>query len=231
MNGYYRAFFLLTLAALASPVVSGAQETDDPYVWLEEVEGERAMAWVTEQSDATLAAMRAHPVYDSIYGATLAILESQDKIDYPTLRGDWIYNFWQDGEHERGIWRRATVDSYLSGEPQWETVLDIDALAEEESVPWAYHGAECLAPEYRLCLVNLSRGGSDASEVREFDVDARGFVEPGFFLPEAKSSAAWRGPDALLLTTDFGPGSLTQSGYPRIAKLWRRGTPLDEAAV
>lgn len=230
MNGPCRSF-LLALTTLTVPIASIAQEADDPYLWLEEVEGERAMAWVTEQSDATLAAMRAHPVYDSIYGATLAILESQDKIDYPTLRGDRIYNFWQDGAHERGIWRRATLDSYLSGEPVWETVLDIDALAEEEGVPWAYHGAECLAPEYRLCLVRLSRGGSDASEIREFDVETKAFVEGGFFLPEAKSSAAWKGPDALLVTTDFGPGTLTQSGYPRIAKLWRRGTPLEQATV
>jgi prolyl oligopeptidase len=230
MNGPYRVV-MFALAALPVPVVSAAQEADDPYLWLEDVEGERAMAWVTEQSDATLATMNAHAVYDSIYGATLAILESEDKIDYPTLRGDWIYNFWQDGDHERGVWRRAPVESYLSDDPRWETLLDIDALAAEEGVPWAFHGAECVMPEFRRCLVNLSRGGSDASEVREFDVDAKAFVEDGFFLPEAKSSVAWRGPDAILVTTDFGPGTLTESGYPRIAKLWRRGTPLDQAHV
>ena len=150
MNGTQR-LLLLVLAALAIPVRSAAQETDDPYLWLEEVEGERAMAWVREQSDATLAALRERSVYDSIYAAALEILESQDKIDYPTIRGDRIYNFWQDAEHERGIWRRTTVESYLSSEPAWETVLDIDALAEEEDVPWAFQGAECLAPENRRC--------------------------------------------------------------------------------
>ena len=152
----------------------------------------------------TLAGLREHAVFDSIYRASLEILESEDKIEYPTLRGDWIYNFWQDAEHERGIWRRAAVDSYLSSEPRWEILLDMDALSEEEGVPWAFHGAECLAPEFRRCLVSLSRGGSDASEIREFDVESRSFVKGGFFLPEAKSSVAWRGPDELLVTTDFG---------------------------
>ncbi|HET6362640.1 MAG TPA: prolyl oligopeptidase family serine peptidase [Gemmatimonadota bacterium] len=230
MNGL-RRLFLLAVPAFAIPVRAAAQGVDDPYLWLEDVEGARAMAWVHEQNEATLAALRGHAVYDSIYRESLGILESQDKIDYPTLRGGWIYNFWQDAEHERGIWRRAKLDSYLSSEPEWDTLLDMDALAEEEGVPWAFHGAECLAPEYRRCLMNLSRGGSDASEVREFDVDARSFVEEGFFLPEAKSSVAWRGPDELLVTTDFGPGTLTESGYPRVARLWRRGTPLGEATV
>jgi prolyl oligopeptidase len=132
---------------------------------------------------------------------------------------------------ETVIWRRTALDSYLSDQPEWETVLDIDRLAEEEGVPWAFQGAECLAPEYRRCLVSLSRGGSDASEVREFDLESLAFGEGGFFLPEAKSSVAWRGLDALLVTTDFGPGTLTESGYPRVAKLWWRGTPLDEAEV
>lgn len=222
---------LLALPVLGFPARSAAQDEEDPYLWLEEVEGERAMAWVRSQSDTTLATFRQRAVYDSIYDATLAILESQDKIDYPTIRGDRIYNFWQDAEHERGIWRRTTVASYLSDEAEWETVLDIDALAEEEDVPWAFHGAECLAPEYRLCLVSLSRGGSDASEVREFDLESLAFVEGGFFLPEAKSSYAWRGTDAVLVTTDFGPATLTRSGYPRVAKLWRRGTPLSEAGT
>jgi len=222
---------LIALPALALPARSWSQEADDPYRWLEDVEGERAMAWVRSQSDATLTTLRERAVYDSIYGQSLAILESQDKIDYPTIQGDRVYNFWQDAEHARGIWRRTTMDSYLSDQPTWETVLDIDRLAEEEDVPWAFHGAECLAPEYRRCLVSLSRGGSDASEVREFDLESLAFVEGGFFLPEAKSSVAWRAPDAVLVTTDFGPGTLTESGYPRIAKLWRRGTPMSEAEV
>jgi prolyl oligopeptidase len=230
MHGLHRVL-LLALPALAIPLRILGQEADDPYLWLEDVEGERAMEWVRSQSDATLTTLRERSVYDSIYDESLRILESQDKIDYPTIRGDRVYNFWQDAEHARGIWRRTALDSYLSDQPEWETVLDIDRLAEEEGVPWAFQGAECLAPEYRHCLVSLSRGGSDASEVREFDLESLAFVEGGFFLPEAKSSVAWRGLDALLVTTDFGPGTLTESGYPRVAKLWWRGTPLDEAEV
>lgn len=230
MNGVH-PLLLFALAALVIPAGATAQGLDDPYLWLEAVEGDRAMAWVKEQSETTLGAMRAHGAYDSIYTESLAILESEDKIDYPTLHGEWIYNFWQDAEHERGIWRRARLESYLSAEPQWTTLLDVDALAAEEDVPWAFHGADCLAPEYRRCLVSLSRGGSDASEIREFDVEAMAFVEGGFLLPEAKSSTTWHGPDELVVTTDFGPGTLTESGYPRVARLWRRGTPLEDATV
>jgi len=230
MHGLHRVL-LLALPALAIPLRILGQEADDPYLWLEDVEGGRAMEWVRSQSDATLTTLRERSVYDSIYDESLRILESQDKIDYPTIRGDRVYNFWQDAEHARGIWRRTALDSYLSDQPEWETVLDIDRLAEEEGVPWAFQGAECLAPEYRHCLVSLSRGGSDASEVREFDLESLAFVEGGFFLPEAKSSVAWRGLDAVLVTTDFGPGTLTESGYPRVTKLWWRGTPLDEAEV
>ncbi|MDX1660952.1 MAG: prolyl oligopeptidase family serine peptidase [Gemmatimonadota bacterium] len=220
----------LMVAGLASPSVVPAQE-DDPFLWLEEVEGERALGWVVERSEATLDRLSAHAVFDSIRNETLEILESDERIAYPQIEGETIYNFWQDDEHERGIWRRTSWVAYLSGDPDWETVLDIDALAEEEGVPWAFKGASCLAPEYRRCMVRLSRGGADAVEIREFDAEAKAFVEGGFFVPEAKSSVAWRGPDALLVSTDFGDGTVTTSGYPRIAKLWRRGAPLAEAEV
>ncbi|MGH7565817.1 MAG: prolyl oligopeptidase family serine peptidase, partial [Gemmatimonadota bacterium] len=228
----YRSWFLLIVSlGLTFPSLSPAQEDADPYLWLEDVEGERALAWVEGQNEATLDVFGGRAVYDSIYDESLAILNSEDKIDYPTIVGNRIYNFWQDADHERGIWRRTSWESYLTEEPDWETVLDIDSLAAREDVEWAFDGAECLAPEYRRCMVRLSRGGSDAIEVREFDAEALDFVGGGFFLPEAKSSVAWRGPEALLVTTDFGAGTLTESGYPRIAKLWRRGTPLADAEV
>ena len=223
--------FLVVSIGLTFPADAAAQEDIDPYLWLEDVEGERAMVWVEERNEATLEALGGQAVYDSIYRESLAILNSADKIDYPTIVGDRIYNFWQDANHERGIWRRTSWDSYLADDLHWETVLDIDSLAAREGVEWAFGGAECLAPEYRRCLVRLSRGGSDAVEIREFDAEAMEFVEDGFFLPEAKSSTTWRGPDALLVTTDFGAGTLTESGYPRIAKLWRRSTPLEEAEI
>ena len=224
-----RPLFLALSLGLALPTASPAQE--DPYLWLEEVEGERALDWVEDQNAATLAALAGRAVYDSIYRASLEILNSQDKIDYPRILGDRIYNFWQDADHERGIWRRTGWESYLTEDPAWETVLDIDSLAAREGVEWAFAGATCLAPAYRRCLVRLSRGGADAVEVREFDAETHAFVADGFFLPEAKSSVAWRGLDAILVTTDFGAGTLTESGYPRVAKLWRRGTPLEVAEI
>ena len=223
----FAAFSLGLTFAIPAP----AQEDVDPYLWLEDVEGDRALAWVEERNEATLDVFAGRAVYDSIYRQSLAILNSADKIDYPAIVGDRIYNFWQDADHERGIWRRTSWDSYLTADPAWETVLDIDSLAAREGVEWAFGGAACLAPAYRRCLVRLSRGGSDAVEIREFDAEAMEFVDGGFFLPEAKSSVAWRGPDVLLVTSDFGAGTLTESGYPRIAKLWRRGTPLEEAEV
>ncbi|MGK7310716.1 MAG: prolyl oligopeptidase family serine peptidase [Candidatus Longimicrobiales bacterium M2_2A_002] len=230
------SFALLLAAALVVPRAALAQQgdtaaIDDPYLWLEQVEGERAMQWVTEQSEATLETLREHPVFEPVFEETLEILNSDDRIAYPSIIGDRLYNFWQDADHERGIWRRTSWAAYLAGAPDWETVLDIDALAAAEDVPWSFAGASCLAPENRRCMVRLSRGGSDAVELREFDLEAAEFVEGGFRLPEAKSSVAWAGPDALLVGTDFGEGSLTTSGYARIVKRWERGTDLADATT
>lgn len=232
----FAVFLLLPLgAAPAAPAAAQeaprptAEQPHDPFLWLEEVEGERAMEWVEEQSARTLERFRAEPVFDSIFDEALAILSSDERIADPSIMGGRLYNFWQDAEHERGIWRRTTWDSYLGGDPEWETVLDVDALAAEEGVPWAFGGAECLPPDYERCMVSLSRGGADATEVREFDLETKRFVDGGFFLPESKGSVAWRDRDALLVTTDFGGGTMTTSGYPRVARLWRRGTPLSEA--
>jgi prolyl oligopeptidase len=201
----------------------------DPFLWLEEVEGARALEWVESRNAEAIRALSAHPSYQPIFERTVEILNSTDRIAFPAIMGDRLYNFWQDAEHPRGIWRRTTWDSYLGGEPQWETVLDIDALAGAEAVPWAFGGATCLAPQYELCLVRLSRGGADAVEIREFNATTRSFVEDGFRLPEAKQSLAWVDGDALLVAGDFGDGTMTTSGYARQARLWRRGTPIAAA--
>lgn len=205
-----------------------AQESD-PFAWLSDIQGDSVLAWVEAHNQVTLGALRPTPVFDSVYSRVLGVLNSKDRLAYPGQRGEYIYNFWQDSAHARGIWRRTTARSYASPSPAWETVLDIDTLAAREGVTWAYAGADCLPPEYRHCLVSLSRGGGDAAEVREFDAVGKRFVEGGFRLPEAKSSTAWIDANTLLITTDFGPGTLTTSGYPRIAKLWHRGTPLSSA--
>ena len=220
---------ILGIMPAAEPAAAQHTTTTDPFLWLEEVEGERALTWVEDRNATTLAELQAHPWFEVLRQDVLDIITSQERIAYPSTRGDVVYNFWTDADHERGIYRRASIGSYLSGSPEWQTVLDIDALAEREGVPWAYGGTSCLAPAYRHCMVNLSRGGSDAAEAREFDlVDGR-FVDDGFFLPDAKSSIAWVDENTLLVATDWGEGSLTTSGYARVAKLWRRGTPLASA--
>ncbi|HYR09275.1 MAG TPA: prolyl oligopeptidase family serine peptidase, partial [Longimicrobium sp.] len=180
---------------------------------------------------ATMAELETHPAYRAIYERSLQILDSRERIANPDIRGEWIYNFWQDQAKPRGVWRRTRWDSYLSANPQWETVLDVDSLARAEQVQWSWSGATCLQPEERLCLVRLSRGGADAVQVREFDTAARRFVPNGFFLPEGKQSVAWRDADALMVGRDFGEGTMTTSGYARTVRLWRRGTPLESAAT
>ncbi|HEY6089451.1 MAG TPA: hypothetical protein VD771_06640, partial [Gemmatimonadaceae bacterium] len=217
-NGSLRLFALLLCSALA-PVVSRAQQAQtDPFIWLEDIDAKRSMDWVNAKNAATVAELTASPIYQSIYARTLKILDSKDRIAYPRIVGDKLYNFWQDAEHKRGIWRRTSWADYTAGNPKWETVLDIDALAKAEGVTWSWGGADCFDPEERLCIVSLSRGGSDASEGREFDLKTGQFVKDGFRLPEAKKSTAWVDANTLLVGTDFGPGSMTTSGYARTIK-------------
>ena len=216
---------IVTAPALAQSVIDPA---DDPFVWLEDVEGDRALAWVEAQNAATAADLRGTPLYQALYDDALAVVTSDDRIPYPSLRGDDVYNLWTDAEHPRGLWRRASLADYLAGGPEWETLIDVGALGAAEGVTWTWGGSTCL-PESSRCLVRLSRGGADATEVREFDTETGAFVDGGFRLPEAKSSAAWIDADHLLVSTDWGPGALTESGYPRVVKVWERGTPLADA--
>ena len=220
-------------AILIAIVVStfGFAADKDPYLWLEEVEGEKALAWAKEQSAATAAELEAVPEFKELHEQLLKIYTSRDRIPGPGIQGAWVYNYWQDKDHVRGIWRRTFLDEYVKEAPSWETVLDLDALAESEDENWVWKGANCLQPEYRRCMVTLSRGGGDASVRREFDAVARAFVDGGFFVPEAKARVSWKDEDTLWLGTDFGEGSLTKSGYPRLVKEWKRGTPMESAAT
>ena len=202
---------------------------DDPYRWLEEVEGEKALEWVDAKNDASLAVLKDHPDYEAIYHESLSILNSDARIPYPQIRGDYLYNFWQDEKNERGLWRQTSLDEYRKDKPQWETVLDIDALSKEEDADWVWKGATFLYPEYKRCILRLSRGGADAVVMREFDATTKQFIENGFTLKEAKGNVAWKDENTLYVGTDFGDGSMTDSGYPRVAKVWRRGTPIEAA--
>jgi len=233
------AFRLLCAAVLlaAAPSTAMAQTPpppaaeQDPYLWLEDVLGESALDWVRERNARSRAALEAWPGFAATRDQIRAILDSKAQIPAVTRRGAWLYNFWRDERNPRGLWRRATLDEYRKPEPAWDVVIDLDALAAAEGENWVWAGANCLAPAYEKCLIMLSRGGSDAHVVREFDMAARRFVEDGFVLPEAKSDVDWVDADTLWIGTDFGPGSLTDSGYPRIVKRWARGTPLESAQI
>jgi prolyl oligopeptidase len=206
-----------------------SMQDKDPYLWLEDVASERALAWVADRNAESEAELSAAPGYAALRARLKTILDSKDRIPYVRRHGAWFYNFWRDADHERGIWRRTLLDEYRKPAPQWETVLDLDRLARDENENWVWAGASFLKPHGDRVLVSLSRGGGDAHVVREFDLGAMAFVADGFTLPEAKGSAGWIDRDTLFVATDFGPGSMTSSGYPRVVKEWRRGTPLLDA--
>jgi len=204
----------------------------DPYRWLEDVTGTEALDWVRGHNEVTLGALSGGPRFASLRAEAREVLDADDRIPFARRRGEYLYNFWQDAEHPKGLWRRTTLEEYRRDRPEWEILLDVDALAAQEGENWVWQGASVLrAGGYRQALVHLSRGGADASVVREFDIATRGFVEGGFYVPEAKTDVGWIDADRIYVGTDFGPGSLTSSGYPRLVKEWHRGTPLSEAAV
>ena len=204
---------------------------DDSWGWLEEVASERALDWVRGRNGHSEAELTARADYAPLRARLKTILDSKERIPWVGRHGDFYYNFWRDAEHERGLWRRTTLEEYRKEAPAWETVLDLDALAREENENWVWAGSIKLKPRGERCLVSLSRGGGDAHVVREFDLAAKAFVADGFFVPEAKTSIGWIDRDTVFVATDFGPGSMTSSGYPRIVKEWKRGTPLQDAAT
>ena len=203
---------------------------DDPFLWLEDITGETALDWVRARNAECTDALD-DGRFTQLATDLRQVLDAEDRIPYVTPRGDYLYNFWRDADHPRGLWRRTTLDEYRKDSPNWQVLIDLDALAAEEDENWVWQSATVLRPNHERALIELSRGGSDASVVREFDLRTGEFVEDGFRLPEAKTFVAWRDADRIYVATDFGPGSLTTSGYPRVVKEWRRGTPLDEATV
>lgn len=227
------------ILALALTLPSRGPETrqehlppEDPYSWLEDVAGDAALAWVKARNAESGKELAGAPGFEELKTDLLKILDSKERIPAVFKQGPHYYNFWRDARNPRGIWRRTTLEEYRKAEPKWDVLLDLDALSAAEKENWVWGGAQILkAGGYRHVLINLSRGGADAHVVREFDFESRSFVKNGFELPEAKGGLSWIDKNAVYVSTDFGPGSLTTSGYPRVAKIWKRGTPLSEAEL
>lgn len=231
------SFFRFLAGALLVTITSTAAASQDPpeavpgdpHVWLEEIESERALAWARAENERTLSELQADPRYQAFHDQALDILQASDRIPFVSMRPSGLYNFWQDATHVRGILRRTTMESYRTDSPEWETVLDIDALSTAENANWVYRGISCLPPEERRCMVILSDGGRDSSVAREFDLVEGRFVDNGFSLPDGKQSFTWLDADTLLVAREWGPGTMTASGYPFVVRKWRRGQPLEAA--
>ena len=204
-------------------------EQPDKYTWLEDVSGDRAMTWVKTENERSAKVLDSDPRYAGLAAAALKVLESPDRLAVPDFRQGEIYNTWQDAQHVHGILRRTSLASYLTAQPDWHTVIDYDALSKQDNEKWVQKGLNCLYPRDGLCLVKLSAGGEDAETLREFDLKTGKFVENGFVLPKSKQDVTWVDSDTLLVARDWGAGTLTQSGYPFVVKLWKRGQPLDQA--
>ena len=202
---------------------------NDAFLWLEERRSPESLKWVEEHNQKTLSQLKTLPEFEPLKSTLREISFAKDRIQAPGLRGEFAYQFWQDEKNPKGIWRRTLWPDYAQKDPTWETILDIDQLSRDEKEDWVWKGPNCLAPADELCLIDLSRKGGDEKVVREFNTVTKTFVKGGFELPQAKSEHSWLDRDHLFIGTDFGPGSLTESGYPRIAKIWTRGTPLSAA--
>jgi prolyl oligopeptidase len=229
MAGVGRLLITAALIAASAPAFS-ASSPADPNLYLEQVDGARALAKVKGWNAASRAKLEAMPGFADYRARALALLSTNQKIAEPDrILGDKVLNYWQDEAHPRGIWRVSSLAAFAAGKPQWRTLIDIDAMSKADGKQWVFKGADCLSPAYVDCMVSLSNGGGDAVEVREFDLDKAAFIPGGFMLPNAKSNVSWAAPDALFVATDYGPGTLTDSGYARIVKRWQRGTPLASA--
>ena len=230
-----RSVILLACCAACLPLSTRASaqaakaDSADPYLWLEDINGARAMAWVKAENAKTAAVLEKDPRWDGIYKASLAMAQAKDRLTYVSYIGGELYNFWEDSVHVRGIWRKTSLASFRTASPNWTTVLDLDALAKAEKANWVFHGYTCQQPAEKRCLIDLSDGGEDASTVREFDLASRSFVKDGFYLPKGKQRVAWTSQDTILVAREWNPGEVTSSGYAYIVKKLARGKPLAEA--
>lgn len=222
----------MTTVAKANPSNPNTADASaaDPRAWLDEIDGEKAMAWVTSHNEASIARLSQDPRFEQNKADMLKILQANDRIPAPRFaRGDMVDNFWQDADHVQGLWRRASWASYRAGRPDWQTILDVDALSKAEGKNWVYKGKDCLPPANNICLLTLSDGGLDASVVREFDIAKRAFVPGGFDLPAGKQDVTWLDKDTVYVSREFTPGEVTSSGYAYVTKVLKRGQTLDQA--
>jgi len=206
-----------------------SQEQPDKYTWLEDIQGERQMSWVKTENERTAAVLEKDPHFAPLEADALRVLDSPERLPDPDFRNGVIYDFWKDAEHVRGIYRRTTLKDYLTAEPKWETLLDMDALSKADKQSWVFKGLTCLQPEDTLCLVGLSAGGEDAVTLREMDLRTGKFVEGGFQLSRGKQRMTWVDKDTLLIGRDWGPGTMSEAGYPITVREWKRGEPLENA--
>lgn len=224
--------FISLLLSACGPQPESMSADTDPYIWLEDVDAERSLNWVKAQNKVTDDYFKAKPEFAAMEAEALDILNATDRFAYPSIKGDMVYNFWQDGDHPRGIYRRMTLTDYLAGKSDWNTVLDLDAMSKKDGVKYVYKGASFMPKTYDRALVRLSKGGGDAVIIREYDMgDDPKPLEGGFELPEAKGSMGYIDANTVFVQTDFGPGSQTTSGYARITKMWKRGTSLSDATT
>ncbi|WP_345720944.1 prolyl oligopeptidase family serine peptidase [Qipengyuania xiamenensis] len=228
----------LALAAtmtIATPTSLAAEDgvpgpDEDPYIWLEEARSDEALEWVRNENNRTMAHMAQDPRFDELTAEALAILDAEDRVPYVSIRKDGLYNFWQDKKNPKGVLRRTTLESYRTDEPEWEIILDVDALAAAEGKEWVYKGSSCLPPDQRMCMIALSDGGEDATILREFDMTTKQFVEGGFVIEEkSQGGVSWVDENTLLVGRDFGEGTLTESEYPFTTRMWTRGNALADA--
>jgi prolyl oligopeptidase len=204
-------------------------DASDPFIWLEQADSPRALDWAKAENTRSLKILESDPRYAILHEQALKIVDATDRIPMPAFRSGQIYNYWQDKAHVQGLWRRTSLASYQTANPQWETVLDMDALSKAEGKTWVWKGSICLPPDQAHCLITLSNGGEDATEVREFDLPSASFRQGGFALPRSKQDVAWMDADTLAVARDWGPGTMTESGYPFVTRLVKRGQPLADA--
>ena len=216
-------------AGLLSTAVHAKESAEDPFMWLEDVDADKSMNWVLDQNKDTADQYKAMPIYQELFDDAMSALNGKSRIPSISQRGEWVYNYWKDDKNPRGVYRRAKLKDYKNNKPKWQTVMDMDQYNKDNEGQWVFKGMDCLSPKYRKCLTYLSPGGGDSVVMKEFDMKKKKFIKGGFALPNSKMRVSWRDKDHLFVGTDFGEGSMTDSGYPRIVKLWQRGDDLAKA--